>query len=415
MKIGKLFGRFSQRFIVCILCGITIFILCLHAGAADEDTPAELTGLYAESAVLLDAESGRVLYEKNAAEQKPMASTTKIMTCILALENGDLSSVVTVSDEAAKQPKVHLGMRSGEQFYLKDLLYSLMLESHNDSAVAIAEHISGSVPAFAGLMNAKAKELGLNDTYFITPNGLDSEDENGSHSTTAADLARLMKYCVMDSSKKFEFIGITGKEAHQFADTTGSRSFSCTNHNAFLNMMDGAFSGKTGFTAKAGYCYVGALRKDGKTMIVALLACGWPNNKSYKWSDSRKIMEYGLNNYESARVWQEAELPSLLVNEGIPVSENPFEEAAVKLTVSASADEQEQTLLLGKEEEITVSTEYIDELEAPVKSGTQVGSVTYRIGEEIIAGYPIVVTEDIDRKDYFWCLEKIMDLWLGVI
>jgi len=131
--------------------------------------PEELKQLYAQSAVLLDADSGRVLFEKNGYEQKPMASTTKIMTLIVTLENAHLDEVVTVSEYAAGMPDVQLGIRKGEQYRLKDLLYSLMLESHNDSAVAIAEHVSGSVEAFAKLMNAKARDIGCYETYFITP------------------------------------------------------------------------------------------------------------------------------------------------------------------------------------------------------------------------------------------------------
>ena len=124
-----------------------------------------------------------------------MASTTKIMTCILALENGELTDEVEISEEAASQPQVKLGVRSGQNFYLIDLLYSLMLESHNDAAVAIAEHVGGSVQGFADMMNEKAAVLDCDSTYFITPNGLDAEDENGIHHTTARDLARIMKYC----------------------------------------------------------------------------------------------------------------------------------------------------------------------------------------------------------------------------
>ena len=154
-----------------------------------------------------------------------MASTTKIMTCIVTLEQADLEDVVTVSEEAASQPKVHLGMRTGERFRLKDLLYSLMLESHNDSAVAIAEHVGGTVEEFADLMNKKAQTLGCENTYFITPNGLDATDENGSHSTTAADLARIMSYCITESPKKEEFLAITGTPSYSFSNADGNRNF----------------------------------------------------------------------------------------------------------------------------------------------------------------------------------------------
>ena len=133
--------------------------------------------LYSKSAVLMDASSGRVLYEKNGEEQLPMASTTKIMTLILTLERADLEDIVEVSAYAASMPEVKLHIRQGEQYRLKDLLYSLMLESHNDSAVAIAEYVGGSVGEFAAMMNHKAEEIGCNNTCFITPNGLDATAE----------------------------------------------------------------------------------------------------------------------------------------------------------------------------------------------------------------------------------------------
>ena len=203
----------------------------------DGDEPAEL---YAASAVLMDADSGRVLFGKDADVVRPMASTTKIMTCILALEylREHPDQTIEVSDQAASQPKVHLGMQKGEVFYIKDLLYSLMLESHNDSAVAVAEGIAGSVEEFAKEMNAKAVEIGCKNTHFITPNGLDAEDEGGVHSTTAEDLAKIMQYCIMTSGEKEAFLEVTRTKEYQFQDTDRKRTFSCHNHNAFLDMMD---------------------------------------------------------------------------------------------------------------------------------------------------------------------------------
>ena len=158
--------------------------------------------LYARSAVLMDGDSGRILFEKNGSDPRPMASTTKIMTCILALEASDPSRKITVSSQAASQPKVHLGMTEGQSFYLKDLLYSLMLESHNDAAVAIAEGIDGSVEAFAQRMNQKAEEIGCKNTYFISPNGLDAQDSQSNHHTTARELALILRYCIMVSPQR---------------------------------------------------------------------------------------------------------------------------------------------------------------------------------------------------------------------
>lgn len=240
--------------------------------------------LYATAAVLMDADTGRVLYGKNADAPMAMASTTKIMTCITVLEHGNLEDVMTVSSYAAGMPKVKLSVKKGEQYQVKDLLHSLMLESHNDSAVVLAEYIGKNylseelknkdtaeftkeesklaVAAFAKLMNEKAKELGCEDTWFVTPNGLDASQsftlESGEeievdHHTTATELSKMMAYCIKESPQKEKFLEITRRGAYSFS--ANGRNFSCTNHNAFLSMMEGALSGKTGFTNKAGYCW----------------------------------------------------------------------------------------------------------------------------------------------------------------
>ena len=165
-------------------------------------------------------------------------------------------------------------------------------------------HISGSVESFADLMNRKAKSIGLHHTHFVTPNGLDGENEGGAHQTTAEDLAAIMKYCIWNSPKRDLFLEITETNEYQFSDLDGTSHYQCHNHNAFLQMMDGAISGKTGFTSKAGYCYVGALKRENRCYIVALLGCGWPNHKNYKWEDTRKLMEYGPVSYTHLDVYK---------------------------------------------------------------------------------------------------------------
>lgn len=384
---------------------LIISILLSQLTVFAEEEPKEL---YAQSAVLMDADSGRVLFEKNGYEQKAMASTTKIMTCILALENGNLDDVVTFSDYAASQPKVHLGAASGQQFYLKDLLYSLMLESHNDSAVAIAEHIAGSVEQFADMMNQKAIEIGCEATHFVTPNGLDGSDEGGNHVTTASDLARIMSYCITDSPKVQEFLQITQTSSYSFVDVEQSQNFNCNNHNAFLTMMDGAMSGKTGYTAKAGYCYVGALERDGRTFVVTLLACGWPNHKTYKWSDTRELMEYAIENYEYRDVYQEQEIPSVIVEDGVPNSQELFGVSKVDLKVDASGEE-ELKVLLREDETVEVKMQLPHVLPAPVEKGEKVGSVTYYLDEEVVKEYPVVAVEDVQEKNIRWYFVKIME------
>lgn len=388
------------------------FILVFMCGAtARAETIEAPQGLFAESAVLMDAKSGRVLFEKNGYEQKAMASTTKIMTCILTLEEGEIGKVITASANAASQPEVHLGMRENEQFYLKDLLYSLMLESHNDSAVAIAEGVSGSVEGFAKRMNQKAKEIGCTNTYFITPNGLDETDENGMHSTTAEDLAKIMSYCVCESEKREEFLQVTGTREYSFSNVDGSRRFQCQNRNSFLSMMDGAISGKTGYTGKAGYCYVGALERDGRVFVVALLACGWPNHKNYKWQDTRKLMEYAIENYQYREIGSDITLPRLPVDGGIPDDQSIYEDATVEITIEIQDSEQEQ-LLLRTDEEVEIVTDYEKNLTAPLEKGTKIGVAIYYSGDEKLAERPIVLCENVEKKTLRWYWSAILKLYL---
>lgn len=382
-------------------------VLC----AQTETSEIKPSDLHAQSAVLMDADSGRILFAKSGQEERPMASTTKIMTCILTLENGDLSDTVTVSKNAAGQPQVKLGMKEGEHYILKDLLYSLMLESHNDSAVAIAEHIGGSVEGFAGLMNRKAEELGCLHTYFITPNGLDAQDENGTHHTTAEDLARIMKYCIMDSEESSEFLEITRTPEYSFTDSGKGRSFQCTNHNAFLNMMEGALSGKTGFTADAGYCYVGALRKDDRTFIVALLACGWPNAKGYKWADTRKLMTYGLENYfyrtpDTKQTTRQISVKNA-VSDGYPG------DTAKTLTLLPAG--QLPSVLMKEGEEITEEWEIPESVEAPVKEGETLGSVRYRLDGILLMECPAAAECAVEERTFLVCVRWLKDrFFLGI-
>ena len=370
---------------------ICLFLLLEQTAHAENELVEEPDSLYSLGAVLLDGDSGRVLYEKNGYEIRPMASTTKIMTCIVALESSDIEGIATASKRAARQPKVHLGMREGQTFVVKDLLHSLMLESHNDSAVAIAEYVGGSVEGFANIMNKKAKELGCRDTFFITPNGLDesveSEGKQKVHSTTATDLAKIMKYCVFDSEKKDKFLEITRTTSYSFSDVEGTSSYSCTNHNAFLQMMDGVLSGKTGFTNDAGYCYVCALEREGKRFVVALLGCGWPNNKTYKWSDAKKLLNYGLDAYDYREVGEDNyELPTVHVTNG------------KQDTVPLVTDAKKECMLLRADENVSVKVRYIRQADAPIEKGDKAGVIQYMLGNTVLSEYTVCFGESVACK-----------------
>ena len=374
--------------------------VCENTEKETADSPGSL---YALSAVLMDGESGRILYEKDGETPRPNASTTKVMTCILALENGAGDDYVMVSDKAAAQPDVQLGMREGEQYYLEDLLYSLMLMSHNDTAVAIAEHIGGSTEVFAGMMNEKAKEIGCTDTYFITPNGLDAEDEKGVHHTTARDLALIMRYAIRSET----FLKITQTREYSFTDLNEKREFSVHNTNALLTMTDGVLSGKTGFTGDAGYCYVCACEKDEKTFVVSLLGCGWPNNKGYKWKDSVKLLDYGEDNFDYEKFWKELKFPEIPVKDGVEKNSTFGDTAVVSGIPSVSEKEKNKKILMKKGEKISCRLEMPEKLQAPVKKGNRIGTLIYSLGEEELASYPVLADRNVEKVSYGWCVDQV--------
>ena len=374
----------------------------LESAAAQPETDPLL--LNSRAAVLLDGDTGRILYGKNETEVLPMASTTKIMTCILALENAGPDTEVLISDRAASMPEVKLHVRKGERYCLRDLLYSMMLESHNDSAAAIAEAVGGSVEDFADMMNRKAAELGCEDTYFLTPNGLDAKERKSGkiHSTTAADLARILRYGILFSPAKEEFLAITRAPSHTFSDLSGDRSFSCMNHNALLTSMAGAVCGKTGFTGKAGYCYVGAVKKDEKLFIAALLDCGWPPHRTYKWQDMRKLVTYGDKNFEYKEIEKTGlgEETAVLVENGV--------ESRVKVEMGTEhADKNSLRVLLGNDEKIQVRTKIAKLLHAPVREGTPVGQRDYMVDGIVIDSDPVVTAGNVELWDFEYA-EKIV-------
>ncbi|MBQ9140708.1 MAG: D-alanyl-D-alanine carboxypeptidase [Lachnospiraceae bacterium] len=428
----------------CLVC-----LVSLSGFPVSAQVPAE-TELYAKAAVLMDADSGRVLFEKNGQEILAMASTTKIMTCILALENADLDEMVDISAYAASMPKVRLGVKKGEQYRLGDLLYSLMLESHNDVAVAIAEHMGQdflrnelqqksvadfskeeskeAVAAFADLMNEKARELGCEDSWFITPNGLDATEtftqKDGTtfekyHSTTATDLATIMSYCVRHSPKKDAFLKITQTVSYSLSSGEG-RNFFCTNHNAFLAMMEGAISGKTGFTNKAGYCYVGALEQEGKTYIVALLACGWPNNKSFKWSDTKKLMKHGIEDFEYQAF---ADIEEVEIPKKVPVinGQTAFigQQAYVETQIIPAEPEENvfgalEGVLLGEGEKVEIEYDMVSALRAPVQKGEVIGSIRYEVNGKCFKCEEVIVTAEIPEINLEWCVNKVLEQYFEV-
>lgn len=391
---------------MCFFFLLSGLFFCPETALAKAGAP-EATDLHAYSAVLYDAESGRVLYEKNGYEVLPMASTTKILTLLVVLENSEPEEIVTVSKNAAMQPDVQLNMNTGEQYYVKDLCYSLMLESHNDTAVALAEHVGGSVEGFAAMMNAKAKALGAYSGNFVTPNGLDAD----GHGISAADLAKIAAYAV----KQEEFLEITNTDSYSFSELTKGRSFTVSNKNRFLTMMDGAIGVKTGFTGKAGYCFVGAVRKEDRLLISVVLASGWPPNKNYKWSDTVKLMEYGIQGFRKLPLSEDGtQLPELPL---LPVKKGQQASVALCYEKEGLATLPETKVLLSGNETIQFVPELnVTSLVAPVEQGAEVGTLLVKVDGVCLQKIPIQTAEaavPVDYKFYFY--ELLHDFFSGSV
>ena len=241
--------------------------------------------VHSKNIIVIDRKTLLPLYEKNAYTKVPMASTTKILTCIIALENSKKTDIVTVSKKAASVSGSTLGLKTNMKISMNDLLYGLMLRSGNDCAIAIAEHISGSVEDFSKLMNSKAFELGLHNSNFVTPHGLDNEN----HYTTAFDLAILTDYALKNS----DFKKIVSTKKTTISLNNYPREIS--NTNELLGNLDGVYGVKTGFTFEAGRCLVSACTRGNLDIIVVVLGA---DTKSIRTNDSRNLINYILANYE---------------------------------------------------------------------------------------------------------------------
>lgn len=379
--------QIGQFLLVALGICCTLFILIQNPAAAAEtgqQEEKEKLSLNARAAVLMDADSGRILYGKNETMAFPMASTTKIMTLIVALEHNEPDQIVMASAGASAMPEVRLGVHEGERYRMEDLYYAMMLESFNDAAMMIAEGTVGSVENFAELMNEKAISLGCTQTYFITPNGLDAADEKGVHSSTAEDMAKIMRYAIDNE----DFLKITQTADYSFTDCDRKRSFEVHNKNVLLTMMDGVLSGKTGYTADAGYCYVCAVKKDDRTFIAALLGSGWPPHKGYKWSDVQTLLDYGDKNYR----YQTIDISKGVPDRQVHVMKGEHDFAAVR------AKQTNYRFLLSSEDKVHVESVLPGQLEAPVEAGQSVGSIRIFVNGDLTAENDYVTINKIDAR-----------------
>ena len=257
---------------VCVLVVLLICATTLYAGAL---------GTSAKGAVLINGDTGEIIYEQNAETRLPMASTTKIMTALLLCENGDLEKEITVTAEMLRVEGSSMGLLAGDKVTLHDLLYGMMLASGNDAANVTAYVLGGTVKGFVKMMNDKAAELGLKNTHFDTPSGLDGE----THYTTPYDLAMLARFALQNE----DFAKAVGSKSATLNYGNPPYRRTLTNHNRLLKTFDGAIGVKTGFTKKSGRCLVSAAKRDGKYVIAVTL------NDPSDWADHASLLEHGLD------------------------------------------------------------------------------------------------------------------------
>ena len=339
--------------------------------------------------LIFDRNSKRILYEKNGLKQVPMASTTKIMTAIVVLENSELNDVVTISKKAAGTGGSRLGLRTNDKITVHDLLYGLMLKSGNDAAVALAEHVGGGIEEFADMMNKKAKELGLINSHFITPHGLDKE----KHYTTAYELA-----CMADYALKIpKFKEIVSSKNYNI--TINARSNLIGNTNELLGNLNGVYGVKTGFTNEAGRCLVTACKREDLDIITVVLGA---DTKKYRTSDSIKLIEYAYKNYEVIDIekkikeqfenWKQLNCNRIYINKAkqekidLDIESLGYSKIAIKKTDI---------------DNIKMEINSLYYLEAPVEKGRIIGNAKIQINGETIANLNIKNKQVIEKKNIF--------------
>ncbi len=349
-----------------------LFLISIIVAIAASLASATDPKISAESAILTDAATGQILWEKNARVRRPMASTTKIMTAIVVIENCKMTDVVTASKNATNTPYTSLNLRTGEQIEVKDMLYALLIRSANDAAVALAEHVAGSVEGFAETMNDKAKEIGANDTHFVTPNGLNAP----GHYSTAYDLALITSY----ACRIPVFNEIVCTKSKRITRSINQEDLSIVAKSKFMKGYPGADGVKSGYIKEAGKCFVGSATRDGWRLISAVL--NDPNTQE----DTAALMEYGFNNYERL----------ILADRRQSVQRIRITGGATALEVGPSSQVQ---VVVSKQKSSNHKIEILlDDLRAPVKKGEKVGTLVASVDGKQVCSVDLEATNDVNES-----------------
>lgn len=344
-----------------------IFMLACGVLAAPCAAALEENDVSAKAAVLYCPDTGEVLFAKNENVQMPIASTTKIMTSLLAIESNTPDLNVLVSEQMVSVEGSSMGLLPGDSVTLRNLIYGMLLESGNDAANVTAYVLGDTLQGFADMMNAKAREIGMQNTNFVTPSGLDAAE----HYSTAYDMALLAAYAVDNP----EFAAVCSLKSIRVSYGNPPYMRTLSNHNRLLDSYEGCFGIKTGFTKKSGRCLVSAAKRDGVTLVAVTLSA--PND----WADHQKLFDYGFETVKSA---------------DLPVEEN--------LRMNVVGGKASTVAVAGAYSPTVVFSEVLPEVQneiflkpfeyAPVKKGQVMGSVVYRIDGRVVAEVPLVAAED---------------------
>ncbi len=352
----------ALKIIISILLAAIFMSLSLTAYA-------DIGNISAESAILVEQGSMRVLYEKSAHEKMPMASTTKIMTTILLIESGDLNRQLTITNEMlAGVEGSSVGFRAGNVVTCADLAYGMMLASGNDAANVAAIYMAGSLEKFADMMNEKAAQIGMMDTHFVTPSGLDADE----HYSTAYDMALLASYA-MDNPI---FAEIAATTVHPITCGDPAQTVYFSNHNRLLKTYEGAKGVKTGFTKKSGRCLVSYAERNGVNLIAVTLKA--PDD----WNDHKSLFDYGFSVLKANEIKAELPVKSISIAGGAPDN------------ISIEAQPAVLALFDGEREKITSNIYLPKFVYAPVCQGDIIGRIDYYLDDRLIGCAPIVASQD---------------------
>lgn len=384
----------NKRAVTLLLCLMlaALSILRGFTASAAEFTPATTADfdVPCAAAILVDEDSGTVLYEKNADARRPIASITKVMTLLLtfeALEAGKISldDFVPVSEHAYHMGGSQIWLEPGEEMTLNDMLKAICISSANDAAVAVAEYVGGSEPAFAEMMNARAAELGMTNTHFVNACGLDEPE----HLSTARDVAAMSREILLHHTEVRDYCSI-------WMDTLRGGATQLVNTNKLLKSYSGTTGLKTGTTGKAGVCISASAERDGLRLIAVVL--GAASGKE-RFQAASTLLDYGFSHFESAAAELPADAPLSL-----PVERGTAESVALTYTAP------ERCLMpKGESSTLQVVLDLPQKLAAPIRAGETVGTVKISNGSAELASYPVTAAQDVDALSFTYCLRRLAE------